>query len=104
MKKNELASNSVASSCRWKSNESVFVLGPSKITKEGVTEIYHLNAEISTLYGMNGHIAGWAVNAAKLIDYPAVRYKAYVSCVPSLLKLLYFTSYILFQDLPTGKR
>jgi len=100
--KNDLATNTVASSCGWKSNNTAFILGPSMITKDGITEIHHLDAEISKLYSTNGHIAEWARHAARLLDYPAARYKVYVACVPPLLKPLFLTSHILFQDLPTG--
>ncbi len=103
VKKNELDSNQVASSCGWTSNNNSFILGTSRITPDSITEIFQLDTETAGLFACKGHKAEWARNASKLLDYPAVRYKAYVSCVPPLLKLLYFTPYILFQDLPTGK-
>lgn len=101
-KKNTLPLHFVASSCGWKEGNTAFILGASRITKDEITEIYHLNTEISGLFACHGNIADWAKSASQILIYPATRYKAYLSCVPPLLKLLYFTSYISFQDLPTG--
>jgi uncharacterized protein (DUF927 family) len=101
-KKDELPLYYVASSCGWKDGNTVFILGTSRITKDGISEIYHLDTEISGLFACHGNIADWARSAGQILDYPAVRYKGYLSCVPPLIRLLYFTSYISFQDLPTG--
>ncbi|WP_292374265.1 DUF927 domain-containing protein [Methanosarcina sp. UBA411] len=101
-KKDELPLYHVASSCGWKDENTAFILGTSRITREDITEIHHLNPEISGLLACHGNIADWAKSAGQILDYPAVRYKCYLSCVPPLIRPLYFTSYISFQDLPTG--
>jgi uncharacterized protein (DUF927 family) len=56
-KKDELPLYHVASSCGWKDENTVFILGTSRITKDGINEIYHLDTEISGLFACHGNIA-----------------------------------------------
>ena len=99
----KLKTDFAASVGGWKKNFTMYVIGNRAITSDGVQEILQLDTQFSPHYGCKGSIEGWVKSASYIANYPAVRYKMYVSFVPSLLRLLYLTSYVLDNHVRSGQ-
>ena len=99
----KLKTDFAASVGGWKKNFTMYVIGNRAIMSDGVQEILQLDTQFSPHYGYKGNIEGWIKAASYIANFPAVRYKMYVSCVPSLLRLLYLTSYILDNHVRSGQ-
>jgi uncharacterized protein (DUF927 family) len=100
---NKLVSEFAASAGGWKKNFSIYVIGSKAITKDGVTEVLQLENPTANFYSSRGSIEGWVESAKYIVNYPAVRYKLYNSCVAPLIRILYMTSYILDNHVESGR-
>lgn len=99
----KLKTDFAASVGGWKKNFTMYVIGNRAITSDGVQEILQLDTQFSPHYGCKGSIEGWVKSASYIANYPAVRFKMYISFVPSLLRLLYLTSHVLDHHVRSGQ-
>jgi|GEM_PF-825394 len=91
-----------ASRSGWKQNNSLFVVGDTGYTKEGVMSIKQLDSNIADLYTKKGTLEGWVDGAEILLKYDAVRFKFYAACAPLILGILGTQSFILEQQASSG--
>ena len=91
-----------ASRSGWKKNNSIFVVGDTGYTKEGIMPIKQLDSNIADLYIKKGTLEGWVNGAEILLKYDAVRLKFYAACAPLILGILGTQSFILEQQASSG--
>jgi putative DNA primase/helicase len=99
----KLVSEFAASVGGWKKNFSIYVIGNKAIKKDGVSKVLQLDNPTANFFCTKGSIEGWVEGAKYIVNYPAVRFKLYNSCVAPLIRILYMTSYILDNHVESGR-
>jgi len=92
-----LPTEMVASRSGWKNNFAVFVMGNRLISKDSVTDIRQIDNPTAELYNVAGDALLWAQGVKYFFDFDPIRFKAYVSFSPIIIKLVMITNYIFDQ-------
>ena len=86
-----------------KKNFSLFVVGDKAILADEVKGILQIDNPTASFFAQKGSIEEWVKAANIILFYPAVRFKAYTAFVPTLIRILDCATYILDNNVSTGK-
>jgi len=87
----------VVSRSGWKNNFAVFVMGNRLISKDSVTDIRQIDNPTAELYNVIGDALLWAEGVKYFFSFAPIRFKAYVSFSPIIIRLVMITNFIFDQ-------
>jgi putative DNA primase/helicase len=100
---NQLPEEIVVSKSGWKNKCSQFVIGNKLVSKDGVKDILQTDNPAVSMYSQEGDTQEWVAGVKYFFQFPAIRFKAYATFSPVLLKILEISNYLFEQCCKTGR-